>query len=217
MSSSRASAVLLAVGLSAGTASESSAQAAADQVPAHVSVVEGQVFLDRDAQSQPIGSGGPFLPGDRLRSTVGRAEILFPDGSALYLDDGSSVELLSAALMRMTAGRILLVVAGSGSPDAASVFQIDTPAASVITDGPGEFRVSLIVPGQTELAVLRGWATLTTAHGDVAMGAGERVAAAAGMPPSTPLAARLQFRRIRRVRFLGGRTAGCTPRHQWRW
>jgi hypothetical protein len=169
----------------------SGAQLGTQDAPAHIAYVEGNVLLDREGQSQPATFGLPFLPGDRVRSTAGRIEILFPDGSALHVDDYSSVELLADTLLRLTDGRILLIVAGATDPASALSFQIDTPAASAFTDGPGEYRMS-VPPGlhapDVELAVLRGWATFSTDVGSVDVGAGERSLAREGAAPSLPRA-----------------------------
>ena len=118
--------------------------AAAAEAPAHLSFVDGSVSLEREGQAQDATSGLPLLPGDQLRSTSGRLEILFPDGSALHLDEYSAIELLSETLLRMTEGRVLLIVAGAADPERAVRYQIDTPVASAVTDGPGEFRVALL-------------------------------------------------------------------------
>ena len=154
--------------------------------PAHVSVVDGRVSLLRDGQLEQLGTGMPFVPGDQLRTEAGRAEILFPDGSALDVDEFTSVDMLSPTLVRVTAGRVLLVVFGAANPSAAVRYQIDTPSASAATDGPGEYRVAIFDGAQTELAVTRGWAALSTEAGTTPVRAGERTIAAAGRPPSVP-------------------------------
>ena len=113
-------------------------RAQAPPPPAHIAFAEGSTSLDREGQAQPATAGVPFLSGDRLRTTVGRIEVLFPDGSALEIDEYSSVDLLSPTLLRVTGGRIMLIVAGADDPASALRYQIDTPVASAITDGPGE-------------------------------------------------------------------------------
>jgi hypothetical protein len=161
----------------------------ADDPPAHITFEDGDVWLDREGESHRAVIGLPVLPGDRLRSTVGRIEILFPDGSVLHLDDGTSVELLSPGLLRLTSGRVRLdVVPPGGLPGAAS-FEVETPEASAVLEGAGEYRVALVDRGsgpETELAVARGWARLLTSSGDVSMRAGEIAFARAGEPPSRP-------------------------------
>jgi hypothetical protein len=160
-----------------------------DQAPPHIAFVDGAAALDREGVTEPAASGVPFVPGDRLRTDTGRVEILFPDGSVLDVDQFTSVDLLSLTLVRVNEGRVLLTVAGSGNPDAAVRFQIDTPTASAATDGPGEYRVALISgpSGEaTELAVVRGFAALTTERGSINVRAGERSVASGDGSPSYP-------------------------------
>jgi hypothetical protein len=161
------------------------------QPPAHVALVDGAATLEREITAEPATSGVPFLAGDRIRTARGRVEVLFPDGSALHVDEHTSVELLSTGLLRLMEGRILLVVAGVGDPGRAVRFQIDTPVATAATDGPGEYRVSLLAGPSgvdTELAVWRGWGTLSTERGSTPLVAGERSVAGDNGAPSPPLA-----------------------------
>ncbi len=157
--------------------------------PAHIAFAEGSASLDREGQSQPVTAGLPFLVGDRLRTTDGRIEVLFPDGSALDIDEYSSVDLLSPTLLRVTGGRIMLIVAGAEDPAGALRYQVDTPVASASTDGPGEYRVALLSgPAglEAELAVLRGLASLRTERGSTPVRAGERSLARDLEAPSFP-------------------------------
>ena len=134
-------------------------------------------------------AGVPFLPGDRLRTTGGRIEVLFPDGSALEIDEYSSVDLLSPTLLRVTSGRIMLIVSGAEDPASAIRYQVDTPVASTSTDGPGEYRVALLSgPAglEAELAVLRGLASIRTEQGSTSVRAGERSLARDLEAPSFP-------------------------------
>jgi hypothetical protein len=159
------------------------------QAPAHVAFVDGAASLDREGQTEPATSGVPFVAGDRIRTERGRVEVMFPDGSALDIDQFASVELLGQTLLRVTEGRILLTVAGADNPSAALRYQVDTPAASAFTEGPGEFRVALLsTPSglETELAVLRGFASLSTERGSVNVRAGERTLARDNESPQYP-------------------------------
>lgn len=184
---------LLTLALLFVTALVSSAQDAPQETPtpAHVAFVDGSATLERDGQSESAASGMPLVPGDRLRTTRGRVEVLFPDGSALEVDEFASIELQAPALLRLTSGRILLIVAGVSDPANAQRYQIDTPVASASTEGPGEYRVALLTRGdvpETELAVFRGRATLSTEIGSTSVGAGERTLARDLLAPSHALA-----------------------------
>ena len=206
------------------TAAASSAQDAAQDTtaPPHVSIAEGAATLEREGQSETAVAGMPFVPGDRLQTTRGRVELLFADGTALSVDEFSTIELLDRAILRLTAGRILLHVVGVNDPANAVRYQIDTPSASAITDGPGEYRVALLNGGgapETELAVFRGYASLSTDVGSTAVRAGERTLARDLLAPSHPLpfnAARFdafeQWVATRRDARLGTASAQYLPR-----
>src|SRR5947208_11917565 len=160
------------------------------EAPAYLAVVDGAATVERDGVAARAVVNAPFVPGDRLRTARGRVEVLFADGTALDVDESSAVDLQAPALMRLTAGQILLIVSGASDPAAAVRYQIDTPAASARTDGPGEYRVAVgsgfrsdaVV--ETELVVLRGSASLTTERGSMPIGAAERTVARDGEAPS---------------------------------
>lgn len=156
--------------------------------PAHVAAVDGDVALHREFVDEPANPGAPFVPGDRLNTTRGRAEILFPDGSALDLDEFTSIELQAPSLVRLTSGRVLLTV--SRQSLAAGVrYRVDTPAASADLTEPGEYRLTVLgtsATPQAELAVLRGSSLLTSGGGSALLGAGERTTVWADTAPAPP-------------------------------
>ncbi len=158
--------------------------------PPHISRSStGTATLDREDVTEPATGGAPLVPGDRLRTERGRAELLFPDGSAIDLDEYSTIELEGPTLLRMTSGRVLLFAAGSNNPASAVQFQIDTPVASAQTDGPGEYRVSILggpSAVQTEMAVVRGGGALVTELGTMPLRSGERSIAWDNAAPSRP-------------------------------
>ena len=167
------------------------ASAEVPAAPAHLAFVDGVAAVERDGQSQPAVSSAPFVPGDRLRTTRGRAEVLFPDGSVLDVDEDTAVDLQAPNLIRLVSGRVILIVAGAGNPASAVRYQIDTPVASARADGPGEYRVALVDGPdgiEAELAVLRGSGSLVTERGAIPISAGERSVARDGEAPSLPQA-----------------------------
>jgi hypothetical protein len=169
----------------AGTAGREQTQPA----PAHLAYVEGDVSLEREGQAEAPTSGLPLIPGDRLRTSEGRAEILFPDGSVLDVDVSSTLDLQSDTLLRLTSGRVLLTVRGTDNPSKAARYQVDTPAGSAATAGRGDYRIA-VSSGPAgvgvELAVLRGVATLTTERGASMIGAGRRSFASETSAPTSP-------------------------------
>src|SRR4051812_7166020 len=110
--------------------------------PAHLVVVDGNATLEQEFASEPATSGLPLVPGDRLRTAAGRAEVLFPDGSILDVDEYTVVDLQANTLVRVAAGRVLLTVAGTNNPGAALVYEVDTAIASARSNGPGEYRIA---------------------------------------------------------------------------
>ncbi len=157
--------------------------------PAHVAVVEGAASLTRDSERDEVIMGSLLVPGDRIRTDRGRVEILFPDGSALDLDEFTSLELISPTRFRVTEGRLLLSVPGAARPSEAVRFAIDTPSASAETYGPGEYRLSMLTSPsglQTELAVIRGSAALINDRGTMPLRSAERSLAWDGSAPSFP-------------------------------
>ncbi len=186
MGSARLPFVALALGVLA-VAFPAPAVAQDPEPPAHLAYADGTVTLERESEAEEAGAGLVLLPGDRLRTSAGRAEILFPDGSALAIDEYTVVELLDSSLVRLTAGRALLTVSGTADPAGAVRYQIDTPASSVTTEGPGEYRVAVTSfpsGAETELSVLRGFAVIATERDSIRVRSGEQSAAREGFAPS---------------------------------
>ena len=80
--------------------------------PAHISVIDGAVVLERDGRTESTPTSMPLLAGDRVRSQNGRAEIVFGDGSTLYLDTDTLVDFQSDEVIRLLEGRIRLNIVG---------------------------------------------------------------------------------------------------------
>src|SRR5687767_10116792 len=80
--------------------------------PAHVSFVEGAVTLEREGRIDDAPANMPLLAGDRLRTRVGRVEVLFGDGSTLHLDQDTTLDLQSDELVRLIGGRLRLSIPG---------------------------------------------------------------------------------------------------------
>jgi hypothetical protein len=181
-------ALLLTMIASAPAAAALAQEPSAVAVPAHIAHVDGAISLEREGLVETATVNAPVVAGDRLRTAAGRVEVLFPDGTALDVDEYSSVEMLSPALVRLAIGRATLL-AGASDPSSAARYQIDTPAASARADSPGEFRVAIIVgraAAETDLAVVRGVASFATRRGTLAVRAGERSVAVENGAPSFP-------------------------------
>lgn len=157
-----------------------------DEVPAHISDVDGAVVIEREGRAEDAVENTVLLAGDRLRTDRGRAEVLFADGSTLAIDEFTTVDLLDDALMRLGLGRIRLTIArGAERLD----YRVDTEAGSALIESAGDYR--LTVSGRREepeldLAVLRGAAELVNDRGRTLVRAGLHARATAFRAPSLP-------------------------------
>jgi hypothetical protein len=134
-----------------------------------------------------------LLAGDRLRTERGRVEVLFPDGSALDLDQDTRIDLLSDSLVRLVNGRIRLTIARSTSPTASIDYRVDASPGTVSIKTAGDYRIALsdTASGEVELdvTVRRGSAELGNTHGLTVVRAGTHAAVTASTAPSLPLMA----------------------------
>lgn len=165
-----------AVLLAAGPATAQDTVSSAGSTPAHVSVISGQAVIVREGQSEPAAASMPLLEGDTLRTDDGRLEVLLPDGSLIHLDAYTTVDLLSGALLRLSSGRLILVISGRPDERPSLDYQVDARPASVRILTPGDYRISIVAgrdEPNLEVAVVRGEAVLFNDHGAVNVRAGE--------------------------------------------
>ncbi len=182
------------------------------QTPSHISYAEGSVRVEREGASEEPGAGWVLLPGDRIRTAAGRVEILFPDGSALAVDEYTVLDILDAALLRLNAGRTILTVTSAEDPSSALRYQLDTPSSSISTEGPGEYRVDVAsFPSgvETELSVVHGYAVIENERSSVRVRPGEQSTGAPGLP--AVVSPCVQRRSLRRLRAMGRRAARRAP------
>ena len=149
--------------------------------PAHVSFVEGSVTLEREGRLDDAPANMPLQAGDRLRTRVGRAEVLFADGSTMHLDRETTLDLQSDELVRLIAGRLRLSIPGPSSRQLG--YRIDTASGWAHINEAGDYRAAL-VRDEFELAVLRGRAELVNDSGRTSLRAGERAFARTSAAPS---------------------------------
>jgi hypothetical protein len=88
--------------------------------PAYVALVEGAATLERDGEVTPAVINMPLIPGDRVRTTNGRVEIRFPDGTGIELAEDSAVELVTPTRVRLLAGSLERLEPLQENVDAAS-------------------------------------------------------------------------------------------------
>jgi hypothetical protein len=180
---------------------------------AHVAFVDGLATIEREGEVEPIEPGMPLVDGDRLTTSAGRIELLFGNGSTLYVDEFSTLDLLSPTFLRLVNGGVTFDVSqGPGVPASAVLYELDTPAASVTLNAPGEYRIlapddGARFPGApapveptTIVEVVRGAARLASDVARTDLRTGEQSAVRNGEPPTFP------------VRF---NSAQWTPFTQW--
>ncbi|HEX7780879.1 MAG TPA: FecR domain-containing protein, partial [Vicinamibacterales bacterium] len=112
----------------------------AQDVPAHIAVVDGTATLERDGKSEKAEENTVLLAGDRLRTERGRVEVRYADGSTLDLDHNTRIDLLSDSLVRLLNGRMRLTIARSEST---IDYRIDAPPGTVAIKAAGEYRIAL--------------------------------------------------------------------------
>ncbi len=158
-----------------------------DDLPVFVSVVDGYAELDRAGRASRDIENVPLLSGDRLRTTRGRVELLFDDGSTVVLDEHTAIVVLSATDVELYAGRLRARWRPRDSRDALTV---QTSAGRMITRGAGDYRVTLAASrtgdAEIEVAVSDGLAELENSQGRTLVRAGTRALTVAAYAPSLP-------------------------------
>ena len=99
--------------------------------PAYIAQVQGVVTLEHEGQAEPAAVNVPLVGGDRLFTENGRAEIVFPDGTSLAVEENSEVDFDSPTRFRVVAGAIErrpAVRSGSPSPYLPENLQTYAPA-----------------------------------------------------------------------------------------
>jgi uncharacterized membrane protein YgcG len=159
-----------------------------DDVPAHIAVVDGAVWLERDGHRDAADENVPLLAGDRLVTDRGRSEILFSDGSALDVDEQTSVDLLSGGLLRLQHGRLRLTLVRT--TNAPVDFRVDAAGTTTMFRAAGEYRVSTDgfndTSARVTVAVVRGSAEIGSPYGRTLVRPGYEAAASARAAPSAP-------------------------------
>jgi hypothetical protein len=126
-------------------------------VPAHLSFIDGQVTLEREGKLEPAELNLALLAGDRIHTRGGRVEILFADGSALLIDHETQLDLVSDSLVRLFDGSVRLTIPRT---TADLDYRVDAPAGSIEIKAAGEYRIDTGVDQRGEvdvaLTVVRG-------------------------------------------------------------
>ena len=143
--------------------------AAAVDAPAHIAFIEGAVDVVHDGVAERADPPVLLVEGDIVRTANGRAEIVFGDGTLLYLDHSGELEVLAPDRLRLLEGRVIVRVSAA----ARSAYVLDTPGGSVRLDGRGEFGVTAARSARLEVRTARGLAAIDTGTQRVIVRAGE--------------------------------------------
>jgi len=153
--------------------------------PPHLSVLDGRADVARGTEREPAVANTPLVLGDQLATDDGRAEVLLGDGSALHLDEHTSVDFNGDTVVRLVHGRLIVLAERS----AAGSLQIDTSPASVRIQSSAEVHLSLVDNGGQAtmlVEVVRGIVDIEAGAAPVAVGAGQQVSVREGEAPSYP-------------------------------
>lgn len=156
------------------------------EIPAYVSTTSGDARLERDGELTSDFEQVPLLAGDQLRTTRGRVEILYSDGSVLALDEYSTVTIDNENAWRLHTGRVSVVSRNH-------MFIVDVaPIGVARLRSTGKYRVTVTANRrgnpEVELAVTRGSAELENPLGRTLVREGTRALTTDAYAPSIPYA-----------------------------
>jgi hypothetical protein len=138
--------------------------------PATLAYVEGDVDVIHEGLVERADPPLMLVDGDLVRTHRGRAEIVFPDGTLLHLDEGASLEVMAPRRLRLAIGRVRVRV----SPAVTQGYVVDTPAGRVALDARGEYGIDVDSRTGLEVSVSRGVAEIGDAPNRDVVRAGER-------------------------------------------
>jgi len=157
--------------------------------------LDGALTIEQVSEGEVVegSANSPVVPGDRVATTGGRAEIELADSSIVWMDSDSRIEFKTLAdiqnryertnLLALIHGSIRVEIRDPGDPDA--VFQIDTEAASIYLLSAGTFRIDA-VGGITTVSSHGGVAEFSGDGGSVLVRSGQRSSVESGNDPSVP-------------------------------
>jgi len=163
---------------------------------ARVRYAEGALTLQKTQEGEitEAGLNSPLAPGDILNADGGRAEIALADGSVVWLEEGTRLNLRSLADIENRYERSNLFALENGSlriesvePGKDAAFRVDTQAGSVYLLSGGSFRIDA-EEDTTTVSSFRGVAEVSGDAGSVLVRTGERSSVRPGRTPSDPRA-----------------------------
>ena len=175
------------------------AATAQDDVPARVRHLEGTVTVQRAHAGETYAAivNLPLDAGDRVWTEQdGRTELVLSDGSFVWLDASSTIDLISlpsaydvdhVGILRLWAGS-LIVHREAYDGQALAALRIDTHGGSAVLGGSGQHRIDIDQDQLTWLSVFDGQAELVSAGRSEPVYAGERAYVADGSAPGSAVA-----------------------------
>lgn len=139
--------------------------------PLTLSYVDGRVDVVRASGVEAARAPDLLEEDDRLVVADGRAELVFDDGPIAHLDRDADVRVDLGVRLRLVRGRAIVHTLDTGAP-----LVVATPAGPVALEPDGEYHLTADdLQGDTEVAVVRGQATLEGPGGDAVVRDGEAV------------------------------------------
>ncbi len=166
--------------------------------PARIRAQEGAATLQRQQEQDRVDAtlNAPVFPGDLLQTEDGRVEVELPDGSVLWIDSGTRLEIVGLGsdgtgpgdglVLQLHDGTLEMENRGDGAASGQNP-RIDTPEASVYLMASGRFRIESD-RGRTALTSLRGVAELAGDESSVLVRSGQKSEVARGSAPDEPWA-----------------------------
>ncbi|MBL8144636.1 MAG: hypothetical protein JNM38_26220, partial [Acidobacteria bacterium] len=112
--------------------------------PAYVATLDGSATLTRAGASTALDLNTPVIEGDRLRVDAGHLELRWDDGTALFVDSRTTIDVVAVDRLRLVDGQARFV---AGHGDTPARWVIDTPSAQVTLDRARD--VVLVVDGRS--------------------------------------------------------------------
>ncbi|MBV9503142.1 MAG: FecR domain-containing protein, partial [Acidobacteriaceae bacterium] len=161
-----------------GTAADSDSNPAADRQHgvARISIAQGDVNVRRGdtGQLEAAAINAPLMASDHLQTSPGsRAEVELDSGNLIRLGPNTDIGFANLEYHRyqvqLGAGTIIYRVLR----DAGSQAEIDTPNIAVRPLGVGEYRISVMEDGTTQITVRSGQAEIDSPEGSQQLAAGQ--------------------------------------------
>ncbi len=145
---------------------------------ARLSVVQGDVNVRRGDNGELVAAvtNAPIMAQDHLQTSPGsRAEVELDYGNLIRLAPNTEVGFADLEYHRyqlqLAAGAIIYRVLRDSGAQA----EIDTPSIALRPEGQGEYRISVLNDGTTEISVRSGQAEIFSPHGSEQLAAGRTV------------------------------------------